>query len=293
MRRPSSAVLTLMCTLCVSIEGLAIGPGRSCTSAAHFRCKSPAMRTVRRGEVISLSGLSFIFSRLATLVLTRDSAKPLPEPTWDPVAAAITSRAAGQCPLQSCADARLTELKQLLDTTKVETDERGIPVEVYVQPTFGARGPSSRAAYRIVVAVAAADARLLWLKNADTGEIIATKAIEVGAANSVPTLVASLLEPYAGVRRGSNVTAFAYFADAGISAVPFQLCATPTGAATEPNQGQGAGTASRTTSRITSSSSCPSFFGPTDFFLDTRGRRASSDVGAELLTQASAIRRCC
>ena len=98
-----------------------------------------------------------------------------------------------------------------------------LPV-VYVEPAFGA-GANPRASYRVVITLPEAharDARLLWLKNAATGQVLASKAFakqggsQQGGVVAPPTIIASLLEPYGGVRRGTAIVPYVFYDEDGL-----------------------------------------------------------------------------
>ena len=216
--------------------------------------------------------------RLATLASSKVDVIIPSESTFDPVAASAKIADASTCPVQSCIDGKFTELPYLLDTSKYagSKNSKGAPSEqlptVYVEPTFG-KSQSSVAAYRVLVTVPpTAATELLWLVNADSGELVASKVFAPDESSESSTLVAVLKEPYAGVRRGASITPLSYGSANGLwQGQTFVLPA-------EAEAGSKPGSA-------------PGTFGPGDFYIDTRGKRPPSVVGAEILQKAAAPTR--
>lgn len=84
-----------------------------------------------------------------------------------------------------------------------------------------------------------------------------------GVGDGPPTLVATAKKGFAGVERGTTVTPFVLYEQAGLwRGASFTLC--------DPGAPR-----------------CAGALGPRDFALDTRGRRPRGDVGNELLGKAA------
>lgn len=185
------------------------------------------------------------------------------EQVFDVDAAIATSRRGSQCAVQSCVDASMAEQSALLNTSGVPRNARGDPAErlpvVYLQST-AARSERALLSYRVVMVCGASDVRLMWLQDADTGQVYVSKSVEAGDAQP-STLVGDLREPYGGVRRGTVVVPKIFFADAGYwEGPPFVL-----------GEEQPGGSV-----LLRADLSRP---------IDTRGRRASNSIGEEVLRE--------
>lgn len=254
------------------------------TADAHARCAPPVAATdfsdLRR-RLLAPAVFSLLGGRVLWLAASKeDVALPAGEPRFDEHAASKAVRQASACAVQSCYDASLKEQAFYLDTTAEEKNQRGKPEErlpvVYIEPAFGS-SRASLANYRVVMTVPpparSADVRLMWLKNAATGQVLASKSFDTDGRRvdtaPVPTIIATLLEPYGGVARSSEVVPYVYYARDGLwEGAPITLCA--------PSDGQ---------------SSCSSIgaLGPADFRIDARARRDRSEVGLELLRKAGLV----
>lgn len=237
-----------------------------------------------RRKVLPLALFGALGTRIGILVATKEDYVPPATSSFSPEAAIEASRAAAQCPVQSCNQNRLTEMRYLLDTSKATANAKGTAAThkpiVWVEP---AKQDDARPyAAKIVMAVppGSDDAvQLMWLVNTQTQQIIGSKVIEgassqagvmsgaaaQGVGDGPPTLVASAKKGFAGVEAGTTVQPYVLYANDGLWAgTPFTLCG-PT------------------------ASSCPGALGPRDFPLDTRGRRPRGAIGDELLRGAAAL----
>ena len=238
------------------------------------------MATRRKVLPVALFGL--LGTRIAVLVNTKETFVPTGDPTFDPTVAIEASRAAGQCPVQSCNTARLTEMQFSLDTSKVGKNSKGSAAShkpiVWVEPDDGKKTYSARIV--MVAPAASGDAvRLMWITNKATGQIIGSKVVEEegtragtvsgaaaqGVGDGPATLVATARKGYAGVERNSIVVPHILYANDGLwIGEEFALC------------GEG--------------SECKGAYGPADFMLDTRGRRPRGDIGLDVLKKVTAAR---
>ena len=231
-----------------------------------------------RRKLLPPALFSLLGGRLLWLANNKEEvALPQGEPRFDVDAASAAIDRATDCAVQSCYDVRLEEQAFYLNTVNKKKNQGALaehlPV-VYVEPAFGA-GANPRASYRVVITLPEAharDARLLWLKNAATGQVLASKAFakqggsQQGGVVAPPTIIASLLEPYGGVRRGTAIVPYVFYDEDGLFEGPEIVLCAPSECA-----------------------SAPGSFGPSDFRIDTRGRRDRSEVGRELLRKAAAV----
>ena len=240
--------------------------------------------TISRRNALPVALFSLLGGRIAVLVASKEEFSPPEQTTFDAAGAIEASRAAGQCPVQSCNKARLTEMQFKLDTSKYagKPNEKGDAAShrplVWVEP-IKQEGKRPYAAKVVMVAPESRGdtVQLMWLANGATQQIIGSKVIESassqagvvsgaaaqGANDGPPTLVATAKQGFAGVERGSTVVPYVLYANDGLwQGEPITLC--------DPG-----------------SPSCPGAMGPADFPLDTRGRRPRGEIGAELLRKAA------
>ena len=225
-------------------------PSKSMASGSR-RHTEPSMAT--RRQILPVALVSLLGGRIAVLASFKEEYQPPATTSFDPDQAIGASLAAGQCPVQSCNQARLAEMKYALNTDKANKMAKGsakthAPI-VWVEPV---RQEANRPYSAKVVMVApeqSGDAvRLMWLVNQETKEIIGSH-VGDSASDGPETLISTARTPFAGVKGGSTVLPFVLYANDGLWAgEPITLCGPE-------------------------SSRCPGALGPRDLMLDTRGRR--------------------
>ena len=126
----------------------------------------------------------------------------------------------------------------MLDTKGIQTNAKGLKAErapiVYLETAFGMRKSASMASYHAVVVAPVRDGddrvQLIWLRDADTGRVVATRSFAAPSEDSPPpdgppTLVATLKEPYAGVYQGEKLVPLVLYERDGLwQGEPFSLC---------------------------------------------------------------------
>ena len=249
---------------------------------ASPRLVEPTMAVTRR-QVLPVALLSLLGGRIAVLVGMKEEFQPPATSAFDPEQAILASRAAGECPVQSCNKARMTEMQYLLDVDKASTARKGSAKTHAPIVWVGAQQQEANRPYAAKIVVVANEAsgdsvRLMWLVNAATKQIVGSHVVDAvssqagvmsgaasqGEGDGPITLVSNVKEPFAGVAAGTTLLPYVLYKNDGLWAgEPIVLC---------------------------EDASCSGALGPRDFMLDTRGRRPRGDVGAELLQKAAALR---
>ena len=239
-----------------------------------MRCSRPrvqAITALNRREVLPPLGFALLFGRLGYLASTKGELVLPSESIFDPMAATAKADAAALCAVQSCVDNKLAELQFYLDTSTIRCNAKGNALQrtpvVYIAPDFGLSS-ASVARYNVVVAVptppAAQDpVEIIWLKNAESGAIVASKTFSTSNDVGPATLLATLKEPFAGIKRGATLVPYSYSKHDGVwEGTHFTL----------PSESAGSST---------------NAFGPREIgAIDARGKRPAAEIGKELLKRA-------
>jgi hypothetical protein len=239
-----------------------------------MRCSRPraqAITALTRREVLPPLGFTLLFARLGYLASTKEELILPSESVFDPVAAIAKAETAALCAVQSCVDNKLAELQYYLDTSTIRINSKGdaayrTPV-VYVAPDFGLSS-ASVARYNVIVAVPTPPTtqdpvEIIWLKNAESGVIVASKTFSANNDVVPATLLATLKEPFAGIKRGATLVPYSY------------------------SKRDGVWEGTRFTLPGDSSGSSTNALGPREIgAIDARGKRPAADIGKELLKKA-------
>ena len=146
--------------------------------------------TISRRNALPVALFSLLGGRIAVLVASKEEFSPPEQTTFDAAGAIEASRAAGQCPVQSCNKARLTEMQFKLDTSKYagKPNEKGDAAShrplVWVEP-IKQEGKRPYAAKVVMVAPERRGdtVQLMWLANGATQQIIGSKVIESASSS--------------------------------------------------------------------------------------------------------------
>jgi hypothetical protein len=237
----------------------------------HSQPRARVITALTRREVVPPLGFGLLAARLGYLASTKEELMLPSEKVFDPATAIAKADAAAGCAVQSCVDVKLTELSFYLDTASTSMNAKGAASDhtpvVYIAPDFGLSS-ASVARYNLIIALPTSSAsdpvEIIWLKNAESGAIVATKVFNNANRDSSgpPTLLATLKEPFAGVRRGATLIPYSYSKRDGVwEGARFTL----------PAEGASSATA----------------LGPREIGkIDARGKRPAADIGKELLTRA-------
>ena len=234
--RDGRSLMTMMSSMSLA-SGMAIVTPAGQGVSVLPRCSSPCMTERAEGSLDrrAASGIAALtLLNICSLTLRKEPLPVITTTRWDPEAAIVASKGGAACPTVSCADARFAEVNSMLDTSGVKSNAKGakedrLPI-IYLETAFGMRGSAAMAQYHVVMVspVKAGDDRvqLMWLRDAQTGRVVAARSFDEDSQQDPPTLVGTLKQPYAGVREGETLVPLILYERDGLwVGDPFTLCA--------------------------------------------------------------------
>ena len=194
----------------VVAAALVAGNGLRMPLTTYVRTATPLMAaqsssgSINRRAANGIGMLTLL--NICSLSLKKEPLPIIQQSRWAPEEAADAALAGALCPTVSCADARFAEVNALLDTTGVQTNAHGMASErkpiVYLETAFGLKKTAAPAQYHVVVVSpipqsASDSVRLMWLRDAESGRIVAARSFEDDEGTideeGPPTLVGCLL----------------------------------------------------------------------------------------------------